>query len=303
MRSHMFGGAHLETYMNQPFSGSQPFSANQPSSSLDDRTVLTLTKRGEEALLEPGTTLTPAQLEALVLIGGSATIGKILKRAPSSISADALRASLNELVDRKYLSANAGLSDNIIDPGDFFSVDKTGTATPEVDEHVHARVDADTEFLRQNGFYVSMVRKSAVKPDRAAGQKISVLVIEDDPDILKLLQIFLKLEGYETRTASNRDEIVAAFRAPPLPDLVLLDIRLPDINGFDILARMRQHPAMKVLPVIMLTAEATREAVLKGLVGGADGFVTKPFQIDRLVKAVKTVLGLKLDPEDRTPTI
>lgn len=289
--------------MNQPLSGNLPSSANQPFSSLDDRTVLTLTKRGEEALLEPGTTLTPAQLEALVLIGGSATIGKILKRAPSSISAEVLRASLNELIERKYLGANAGLGDNMIDPGDFFSLDKTGTAAPEVDEHVHARVDADAEFLRQNGYYVSMVRKSAVKPDRAAGQKISVLVIEDDPDILKLLQIFLKLEGYETRTASNRDEIVAAFRAPPLPDLVLLDIRLPDINGFDILARMRQHPAMKALPVIMLTAEATREAVLKGLVGGADGFVTKPFQIDRLVKAVKTVLGLKLDPENTTPTI
>jgi len=130
-----------------------------------------------------------------------------------------------------------------------------------------------------------------------------LLVIEDDPDILKLLQIFLKLEGFEPRIASNREEIVAALRAPPLPDLVLLDIRLPDINGFDVLAKMRQHPAMKTIPVVMLTAEATREAVLKGLVGGADGFVTKPFQIDRLVKAVKTVLGLRQDPENKIPTI
>lgn len=280
--------------MNQPFSAKQPFPA------LDDKAVLTLTRNGEQALLEPGTTLSPAQLEALVLIGGSATVSKILKRAPSSISPDVLRASLSELIDKEYISANAVLSDNIIDPGDFFSLDKTHTATPEVevDEHVHARADADAEFLRQNGYYVSLVRKSAVKPDRAAGQKISVLVIEDDPDILKLLQIFLKLEGFETRTASNRDEIVAALRAPPLPDLVLLDVRLPDVNGFDILAKMRQHPAMKMLPVIMLTAEATREAVLKGLVGGANGFVTKPFQIDRLVKAVYTVLGLKQGPKN-----
>ncbi|HTN93504.1 MAG TPA: response regulator, partial [Gallionella sp.] len=196
----------------------------------------------------------------------------------------------------------AGLGDNVIDPGDFFLPDKTSTATPEVDEHTHARVDADAEFLRQNGYYVSLVRKSVAQPDRVAGKKLSVLVIEDDPDILKLLQIFLKMEGFETRIASNREEIVAAFRAPPLPELVLLDIRLPDINGFDVLARMRQHPAMKTLPVIMLTAEATREAVLKGLVGGADGFVTKPFQIDRLIKAVKTVLGLKQDPENKIPT-
>lgn len=275
---------------------------DQPFSALDERAVLTLTKRGEQALLEPGTTLSPAELEALVLIGDSATVSKILRRAPQSMSPDVLRASLVELIDKRYISANTGLSDNIIDPGDFFNLDKTGTAIPEVDEHVHAKVDADAEFLRQNGYYVSLVRTSAVRSNRAAEQKISVLVIEDDPDILKLLQIFLKLEGFETHIASNRDEIVAAFRAPPLPELVLLDIRLPDINGFDVLARMRQHPAMKTLPVIMLTAEATREAVLKGLVGGADGFVTKPFQIDRLVKAVKTVLGLKLDPDNKTPT-
>jgi two-component system OmpR family response regulator len=275
---------------------------NQPLHELDDSAVLTLTKRGEQALLEPGTTLLPAQLQALVLIGGSSTVSKILKRAPGSMSHDGLRASLNELIERKYISANE-LSDNIIDPGDFFIPDKTSTAIPEVGEQVHAQIDADAEFLRQNGYYVSLVRKSAAQPGRAEGQKLSVLVIEDDPEILKLLQIFLKLEGFETRIASNRAEIVAAFRTPPLPDLVLLDIRLPDTNGFDVLARIRQYPAMKTLPVIMLTAEATREAVLKGLVGGADGFVTKPFQIDRLVKAVKTVLGLKQDPENKNPAI
>jgi two-component system, OmpR family, response regulator len=281
MHLKMHGKAHLETSMNQP------------TSALDDKAVLALTKNGEQALSEPGTTLSPAQLEALVLIGGSATVSQVLKRAPRSVPPDVLRASLGELIDRKYISTNAGMGDNMIDPGDFFTLDKTGATLPEVGEQVHARIDADAEFLRQNGYYVSLVRKSADQPRRATGQKLSVLVIEDDPDILKLLQIFLKLEGFETRIASNRDEIVAAFRAPPLPDLVLLDIRLPDINGFDVLARMRQHPAMKVLPVIMLTAEATREAVLKGLVGGADGFVTKPFQIDRLVKAVNTVLGLR----------
>jgi two-component system OmpR family response regulator len=190
---------------------------------------------------------------------------------------------------------------NFIDPGDFFTLGKENTTIPEVGEREHARIDADAEFLRQNGYYVSMVRKTAVQPKRVDGHKLSVLVIEDDPDIINLLQICLKLESLETRTASNRDEVISTFRTPPLPDLVLLDVRLPDVDGFDILTRIRQYPAMKNLPVIMLTAEATREAVLKGLVGGADGYVTKPFQIDRLVKAVKTVLGLKLDPNDYSP--
>jgi len=297
MRSGMHVGTLLEASMNHTNSG------NQPISGLDDNAVLTLTKRGEQALLEPGTTLTPAQLQALVMIGGGSTIGKILKRAPQSISTDVLRASLRELIDRKYISDRAGQGDNIIDPGDFFIPDKASAAHPNVDELVNARVDADAEFLRQNGYYVNLVRKSTVQSGRAAAKKISVLLIEDDPDILKVLQIILKLEGHETRTATNRDEVVAALRTPPLPDLVLLDVRLPDVNGFDILTRIRQYPAMKTLPVIMLTAEATREAVLKGLVGGADGYVTKPFQVDRLVKAVNTVLGLEQDPEDQAPSL
>jgi two-component system, OmpR family, response regulator len=282
-------GAHLEKSMNQTFSA------------LDDTAVLSLTQRGEQELREPGTTLSPVELEALVLIGGGASISHIVKRAPGNLSRDAIRASLMKLLEKKLIVADAELSGNFIDPGDFFTLAKSNTAIPEVGEHEHAKIDADAEFLRQNGYFVSMVRKSAVQPKHAEGHKISVLVIEDDPDIINLLQICLKLEGLETHTASNRDEVVSAFRTPPLPDLVLLDVRLPDVDGFDILTRMRQHPAMKTLPIIMLTAEATREAVLKGLVGGADGYVTKPFQIDRLVKAVKAVLGMKLDPNEYNP--
>jgi two-component system, OmpR family, response regulator len=274
---------------------------NQQFSALDDTAILSLTLRGEQELREPGTTLPSDQLEALVLIGGSATVTQILKRAPGNLSPDVLRASLTRLLEKKLVSVDAKLGGNFIDPGDFFTLGKTNTAVPEVGEQEHAKIDANAEFLRQNGYYVSMVRKSAVQPKRAEGHKISVLVVEDDPDIINLLQICLKLEGFETRTASNRDEVISAFRAAPLPDLVLLDVRLPDVDGFDILTRIRQYPAMKTLPVIMLTAEATREAVLKGLVGGADGYVTKPFQIDRLVKAVKTVLGLKFDPNEYNP--
>jgi two-component system OmpR family response regulator len=271
---------------------------NQQLPILEGTAVLSLTKRGEQELRETGTTLPRDQLEALVLIGGGATVNQVLKRAPQHMPPDTVRASLTRLIEKSLIVADARLGDNFIDAGDFFTLDKTKPAVLEVGEQEQARIDADAEFLRQNGYYVSMVRKSAVQPQRAEKHKILVLVVEDDPDIINLLQICLKLEGFETRTASNRDEIITAFRTQPLPDLVLLDVRLPDVNGFDILTKMRQHPALKTLPVIMLTAEATREAVLKGLVGGADGFVTKPFKIDRLVKAVETVLGLKLDPND-----
>ncbi|MGA7750696.1 MAG: response regulator [Gallionella sp.] len=264
---------------------------------LDDMAILALTRDGERELREPGTTLSPAQLEALVLIDGHATVAKLVERA-RSMNPDVLRASLSELIDKEFVSVDADLAYDAIDPGDFFTSAAARTVTSEVGEHIHAEIDANAEFLRRNGYYVNIARSPAVKHNRADGRKLTVLVIDDDPDIIKVLQICLKLEGLDTHTAANRDEIVAAFRRSPLPDLVLLDVRLTDVNGFDILTKMRQNQALKGLPVIMLTAEATREAVLKGIMGGADGFITKPFQIHNLVKAVKTVLGLKHDPND-----
>jgi DNA-binding response OmpR family regulator len=78
-----------------------------------------------------------------------------------------------------------------------------------------------------------------------------------------------------------------------LPDVALRDVGLPDINGFDILARMRRHPQLKSIPVIMLTGQARREDVMRGLAGGADGYITKPFDRDVLLTGIRAVLGLR----------
>jgi DNA-binding response OmpR family regulator len=72
---------------------------------------------------------------------------------------------------------------------------------------------------------------------------------------------------------------------------------LPDINGFDILLKMRQHPALKTVPVVMVTSKATREAVLMGLARGADGYLTKPVEPDTLKKAIRAVLGVGADAD------
>ena len=68
---------------------------------------------------------------------------------------------------------------------------------------------------------------------------------------------------------------------------------LPDADGFDVLSKVRQHPLLKSTPVIMVTAKATRESVMRGLACGADGYVTKPFEAENVVKAVRTVLGVE----------
>ena len=260
---------------------------------LEDQHILVLTKEGKRELSEAGTKLTPAQLEALVLVDGYSTVAQLVKHARSLVP-NALRERLSELVGRGLLS-RATQVDDALDPGDFFTKTTAHTDVKGLGAQAYAEADSNTEFLRKNGYCVNMARIPAVKRERAEGRKPMVLVIDGDPDICKLLQTFLKLENIESRTAANREEIVAALRSLPLPDMVLLDVHLVDVNGFDVLARMRQHPVLKDLPVVMLTVEANRDAVLRGIAGGADGYITKPFEIHPLLRAVKTVLGLKFD--------
>lgn len=109
---------------------------------------------------------------------------------------------------------------------------------------------------------------------------------------MQVLKVLLTLQQFEPRFATTRNEILASLSALPLPDLILLDVTLPDTNGFDILVKLRRHRRLNAIPVIMLTAEASREAVLNGITSGANGYITKPFENDVLIAALNTVLGL-----------
>src|SRR5438034_689980 len=120
--------------------------------------------------------------------------------------------------------------------------------------------DAGVSSLKENGYYVRIARRAATPRALAAGEKIHVVVVEDDAQVGKLLRMMLSMEGLVPRLASTRDEILAALRQTPKPDLVLLDVMLPDIDGFEVLARIRQHDAFNSVLVIMLTARTTREA-------------------------------------------
>ncbi len=261
---------------------------------LDDAALLSLTDEGERALKEPGTTLARSELKALLLVDGMSTAAKVLKRTKSG-ERPKLRDTLADLMQRGYLRIAEGLPGGMIDPGDFFTLKPGKTVTPG--KEAQAEADVTTSLLRRNGYCVNIARRRA-EPSSARGQSLTVLIVDDDPDIGSLLRKYLKLESIETRMASSPEAFVEALRKPPLPDLVLLDVGLPGVDGFHVLERMRQHPVLKSLPVIMLTATATREAVLKGLMLGADGHITKPFKIHALVRGVKAVLGLDFDPKE-----
>jgi two-component system OmpR family response regulator len=146
--------------------------------------------------------------------------------------------------------------------------------------------------LAKTGFYVAMARNASGRIPPRNGARHVVLVIEDDVDLLKLVGEVLAKAGFLTRFARSRAEINAEFNKTPLPDLVLLDVRLPDADGFNILEKIRGNQKILKLPVIMMTGKSEVTDVAKGLSLGADGYVTKPFKISGLISAVNTVLGI-----------
>ena len=146
--------------------------------------------------------------------------------------------------------------------------------------------------LAKTGFYVAMARNAAGRIPPRNGQRHSILVIEDDMDLLKLVGEVLAKAGFLTRFARSRAEINAEFNKTPLPDLVLLDVRLPDADGFNILEKIRSNQKILKMPIIMMTGKSEVTDVARGLSLGADGYVTKPFKISGLVSAVNTVLGI-----------
>jgi CheY-like chemotaxis protein len=154
--------------------------------------------------------------------------------------------------------------------------------------------DAGSPRLEKTGFYVAMARHAQggmVLPRE--GPRHTILIIEDDNTLLKLVSEVLSQAGFRVRTARNRAEINAEINKTPLPDLLLLDVTLPDADGFQILERLRGAPKLAALPVIMMTGRSDITDITRGLALNADGYVTKPFKINALITAVGTVLGLE----------
>jgi len=116
-----------------------------------------------------------------------------------------------------------------------------------------------------------------------------VLIVEDEPDIRELVVHHLKREGYVVSAASSGEEALRQVQAAP-PDLVLLDLMMPAMDGLEVCRRLRQDPATASLPIVMLTAKGDEVDRVLGLEIGADDYIVKPFSPKELLARVKAVL-------------
>ncbi|MDF1587362.1 response regulator transcription factor [Marinimicrococcus flavescens] len=117
-----------------------------------------------------------------------------------------------------------------------------------------------------------------------------VLVVDDEPNIVLSLEFLMKRAGFEVAVARNGSEALAALEGSP-PHLLLLDVMMPELDGFEVCERVRARPDWKDTKIIMLTARGREQERERGLALGADAYVTKPFSTRELVEQVRLMLG------------
>jgi DNA-binding response OmpR family regulator len=118
-----------------------------------------------------------------------------------------------------------------------------------------------------------------------------ILIVDDEPNIVISLEFLMRREGFEILVARDGEEALQSIRAHR-PDLVLLDVMMPRINGFEVCRQVRAEPALAGTRIVMLSAKGRPAQIAEGLALGADGYITKPFSTRNLVTQVKSLLGL-----------
>ncbi len=122
--------------------------------------------------------------------------------------------------------------------------------------------------------------------------KIRILIVDDDPRNVRVLEAMLHAQGYGTVSAMNGKEALKAAEQE-LPDLILLDLMMPDMNGFEVIEQLKAGNTTHDIPVIIVTSLDDRESRLYALQAGADEFISKPVDRTELAVRVKNILTLK----------
>jgi CheY-like chemotaxis protein len=166
-------------------------------------------------------------------------------------------------------------------------------SAPPIEEEDREALPPEASYadmsLTRAGVYVNEWRVANRLAINKSPAETVVLVVEDDPDQLALAMLRLTMAHYPVKTGGGVQELFKSLDES-LPDAVLLDVMLPDGNGFDALSAIRRHPRYAHLPVIMVTSETAPESVSLGLELGCEGYITKPYGVNTLEYVLRYVL-------------
>jgi CheY-like chemotaxis protein len=145
-----------------------------------------------------------------------------------------------------------------------------------------------TSKLEPDGYYVAVARRG---PGAAEGSGNKVMFVEDEPVTNAVLKKVLTTDGFEAHGAFDAAGLGALLKRHGIPDIILLDIELPDVSGLQILSRIRKHPKTRAIPVLMVTSRAEMSDVVHGLSLGANGYLSKPVAVESLRAVLRQILG------------
>ena len=251
----------------------------------DGERVYRLTQTGRDAW-ESQDVAVPADYRRMLWLmdfhGHAGVIRDLLCQYPKHVL-DEWLAEMEEL----------GLIEQTLDPQETEAAFSSREAdkTQAMDQsRVRREADTASASLARTGAYVAADRLSQrPSPNRAPADSV-VLIVEDDPDQLALADLRVSMAGYKVRVAGSVNEFLQGMLDEGAPDLLLLDVTLPDGDGFDVLAKMRRHPVLGSLPIVLLTARNDAADIGKGLLLGADGYVTMPYTKNLLADVIRRVL-------------
>lgn len=213
--------------------------------------------------------------------GQDNVLGQLLRKYPKNV----LDEWLAEMEDLGLIEPATG------EPDDSSFSTREADRTLGIDQaRLRRDGQAASDALARTGAYISTDRLSRRPAPRKAPGETVVLIVEDDPDQLALADLRVSMAGYKVRVAASVKALLHSMLDEGAPDLMLLDVILPDGNGFDLLAKLRRHPVLSSLPIVMLTSENKAEDIGKGLLLGADGYITKPYTKNILADVIKRVL-------------
>ncbi len=258
---------------------------------MSEKAVYIQTAKGREELTALPGNLGPNLKALLGMFDGKTTVEE-LQRKLDKVPLDRLLAALDTLVHEGYLEAVASPVES--DDLDFASFLNRPTPTPTAAQRQQAEQATLTSMraLKQAGYFVNIISRSGKPIPPRSGNQYSILIIDADQATALVLARALMVAQFDVRSASREHDIMAELSKPP-PDLILMDVVLPDLVGIEVLAKLREHPVFKSVPVIVVTARAQHDDVVAALVYGANGFMTKPVQPEALLDGVKSVLGIK----------
>ncbi len=131
-----------------------------------------------------------------------------------------------------------------------------------------------------------------------ASQRAKVLVVDDEPDVLLLCRVNLEFEGYEVVEATDGEQAIEQARTEA-PDVVLLDVMMPKVDGWQVLTALKDDETLKDIPVVMLTAKVQDQDQVRGWSQGAADYITKPFSPLALSQVLQDVLSTDPEEEER----